>query len=100
MPKEFVTLSTEPSVESISFKVTPNPFLEKLHILIDSDENQEVIVNLTSADGRYIQERKVMLVKGKNEIEFEHISEVGNVFLVEVLSNSGIRKIQKAVKVN
>lgn len=100
MPKEFVTLSTEPSVESISFKVTPNPFLEKLHILIDSDENQEVRVNLTTADGRHIKERKVMLAKGKNEIEFEHISEVGNVFLVEVLSNLGIRKIQKAVKVN
>lgn len=100
MPQEYITLENEPENENISFNVFPNPFLEKLFLMVNVAEKQEVKLRLFTINGKLIQEKSALLNQGQNEIGFEGITEPGNVFLVEMTSKYGIKKLQKAVRVN
>ena len=68
--------------------------------MVNVAEKQEVKLRLFTINGKLIQEKSALLNQGQNEIGFEGITEPWNVFLVEMTSKYGIKKLQKAVRVN
>jgi hypothetical protein len=83
---------------SFSTSVQPNPAVDNLNYIINSDQASLIEINVTDITGKLVQQFKKEITKGKNNFSFDLSQVSGGLYFISVSDVSGILSVDKFVK--
>ncbi|MCG3165326.1 MAG: hypothetical protein POELPBGB_01088 [Bacteroidia bacterium] len=83
---------------SFSTSVQPNPAIDNLNYIINSNTVSLIEINVTDITGKLVQQHKKEITKGKNNFSFDVSQLSGGVYFISVSDVSGIKSVDKFVK--
>ena len=84
------TATTDLEGEGVSIRLFPNPVNSTLNLQVNSDQNREAQILLTSIDGKVLQERRVRFLQDENIFRMDVSSYQSGLYLVQFVSDNKI----------
>jgi SdrD B-like domain len=82
--------------DDITFKIWPNPIVEKLFVSIPSSSKGTVLVNISDATGRIIKQQQQAVVPGINQFVIPQLSGITpGLYIIDVFNNSDNKRASR-----
>ena len=83
------------SVKGMFVQVSPNPFIEKLHVNIESSVKDKATIILTDFSGRQVLKKNISLSPGDNAFEINEAARLSKgTYLLTIISSQQIQSIR------
>ncbi len=80
-------------------QVYPNPYMEKINVNFDSDQNGNAELRMVNAKGQVVASKKAAILKGYNNLQLTDLSsQTKGLYVVEVIVNGNLSSTQKLMK--
>lgn len=93
-----LSISVENLVVDESMLAFPNPFTEKLNIVINSDNDRKARISLTDMSGKKVIDIHELLTAGSNDLVINTVNLKPGLYILNVISGS-INRVIQVVKV-
>ncbi len=84
--------------EQLSVKVFPNPILDAVNLVFDSNEGFEAQIVISDLMGRQILSKKTNILRGANQVNIPVNNLSNGIYFVQLKKNSGILFTEKIIK--
>ena len=80
-------------------QVYPNPYMDKVNVNFNSDENGKAELRMINANGQVVASKKSIISKGYNNLQLTDLSSKGTgLYVVEIIINGNLNTTQKLMK--
>ncbi len=80
-------------------QVYPNPYMDKVNVNFNSDENGKAELRMINANGQVVASKKSIISKGYNNLQLTDLSSQTNgLYVVQMIINGNLNTTQKLIK--
>ncbi|MCC6461615.1 MAG: T9SS type A sorting domain-containing protein [Saprospiraceae bacterium] len=97
VPFTLLASGVQEQATALRFEVQPNPFTDALQLLVYSDREQDLNLQVSDATGRLVAQQKLAVRSGSNALRWDAGALSAGVYLIR-LEGAGGTMVQKVIK--